>query len=211
MRHMLRPVRAVAPSAAGAMRAAVVAALAAVSLTAVSAPAQALPPGETIPITGTFSMTTANGVLPTWEADDIALVGVSPGAVTTTATGITARLTLPLVAKTGTAYAAAGGFRLLKRDTGATIRCSTPTIDTAARLLDCILPDGSQEALFLIADIDSRDRVWGATTLTSVFRGVEMRLNGQNAADLLNKALGVKTFSPSITIGTGDLIAARPR
>jgi hypothetical protein len=38
-----------------------------------------------------------------------------------------------------------------------------------------------------------------------------MRINGQEAADLLNKALGVKTFSPSITIGTGDLIAARPR
>lgn len=207
MRHTLRPVRV----AAMAGRVVAMTAAAVVGLAALSGPAQALPPGETVPITGTFSMTTANGVLPTWEADDIALVGVMPGAVTTTATGITARLTLPLVAKTGSAYAAAGGFRLLKRDTGATIRCSTPTIDTSARLLDCILPDGSQEALFLIADIDSRERVWGTATVTSVFRGVEMRLNGQKAADLLNKALGVKTFSPSITIGTGDLIAARPR
>lgn len=207
MRHTLRPVRV----AAMAGRVVAMTAAALVGLAALSGPAQALPPGETVPITGTFSMTTANGVLPTWEADDIALVGVMPGAVTTTATGITARLTLPLVAKTGSAYAAAGGFRLLKRDTGATIRCSTPTIDTSARLLDCILPDGSQEALFLIADIDSRERVWGTATVTSVFRGVEMRLNGQKAADLLNKALGVKTFSPSITIGTGDLIAARPR
>lgn len=174
-------------------------------------PAHALPPGETVPITGTFSFTTANGVVPTWEADDIALIGVSPASVVTTAAGITARISLPLVAKTGTAYAAAGGFRLLNRDTGVSVRCSTPTIDTAARLVDCILPDGSQEALLLISAIDSRSRVWGSTTATSIFRGVEVRINGQQAADLLNKQLGVNTFSPSIVIGTGDLIASRPR
>jgi hypothetical protein len=191
---------------------AVIAAIAAGSAVALlSSPAHALPPGETIPITGTFSFTTANGVVPTWEADDIALIGVMPGSVVTTASGITARLSLPLVAKTGTAYAAAGGFRLLNRDTGVSVRCSTPTIDTAARLVDCVLPDGSQEALLLISDIDSRSRVWGAATVTSIFRGVEVRINGQEAADLLNEALKVNTFSPSITIGTGDLIAARPR
>lgn len=176
-----------------------------------TAPAHALPPGETVPITGTFSFTTANGVVPTWEADDIALIGVMPASVVTTAAGITARVSLPLVAKTGTAYAAAGGFRLLNRDTGVSVRCSTPTIDTAARLVDCVLPDGSQEALLLISEIDSRSRVWGSTTVTSIFRGVEVRINGQEAADLLNKQLDVNTFSPSIVIGTGDLIAARPR
>jgi len=176
-----------------------------------ASPAQALPPGETVPITGTFSFTTANGVVPTWEADDIALIGVMPGSVVTTASGITARLSLPLVAKTGTAYAAAGGFRLLNRETGVSVRCSTPTIDTAARLVDCVLPDGSQEALLLISDIDSRGRVWGTTTVTSIFRGVEVRINGQDAADLLNDTLDVNTFSPSITLGTADLIAARPR
>jgi hypothetical protein len=197
---------------------AVIAVIAAIAMVAagsavalLSSPAHALPPGETIPITGTFSFTTANGVVPTWEADDIALIGVMPGSVVTTASGITARLSLPLVAKTGTAYAAAGGFRLLNRDTGVSVRCSTPTIDTAARLVDCVLPDGSQEALLLISDIDSRSRVWGAATVTSIFRGVEVRINGQEAADLLNEALKVNTFSPSITIGTGDLIAARPR
>ena len=186
-----------------------VAAGAAVALLA--SPAHALPPGETIPITGAFSFTTANGVVPTWEADDIALIGVSPGSVVTTASGITARLSLPLVATTGTAYAAAGGFRLLNRTTGVSVRCSTPTIDTAALLVDCILADGKQEALLLISDIDSRSRVWGTNTVTSIFRGVEVRINGQEAADLLNEALDVNTFSPSITIGTGDLIAARPR
>ena len=176
-----------------------------------AAPARALPPGETVPITGTFSFTTANGVVPTWESEDIALIGVMPASVVTTAAGITARVSLPLVAKTGTAYAAAGGFRLLNRDTGVSVRCSTPTIDTAARLVDCVLPDGSQEALLLISAIDSRSRVWGSTTVTSIFRGVEVRINGQKAADLLNEQLDVNTFSPSIVIGTGDLIASRPR
>lgn len=185
--------------------------IAALAVGLLAAPARALPPGETVPITGTFSFTTANGVVPTWESEDIALIGVMPASVVTTAAGITARVSLPLVAKTGTAYAAAGGFRLLNRDTGVSVRCSTPTIDTAARLVDCVLPDGSQEPLLLISAIDSRSRVWGSTTVTSIFRGVEVRINGQKAADLLNKQLSVNTFSPSIVIGTGDLIAARPR
>ena len=173
--------------------------------------AQAVPPGETVPITGTFSFTTGNGVLPTWETNDLVLIGVSPGSVVTTATGITARVQLPLVAKTGTAYAAAGGFRISNKDTGETVRCSTPTIDTAARLVDCVLPGGKNEQLFRISDIDSRSKVWGTTTVTSILRGVELRITDQDAADLLNEALSVNTFSPSITIGTGDLIAARPR
>ena len=173
--------------------------------------AQAVPPGETVPITGTFSFTTGNGVLPTWETNDLVLIGVSPGSVVTTATGITARVQLPLVAKTGTAYAAAGGFRISNKDTGETVRCSTPTIDTAARVVDCVLPGGENEQLFRISDIDSRSKVWGTTTVTSILRGVELRITDQDAADLLNEALSVNTFSPSITIGTGDLIAARPR
>lgn len=197
MRHVLR-------SACAAVALGAVATLTATSATAV-------PPGETVPITGTFSFTTANGVLPTWSADDIVLIGVSPGSVVTTATGITARVQLPLVAKTGTAYAAAGGFRLANTETGASVRCSTPTIDTAALLVDCVLPGGKNEQLLRIEQIDSRSRVWGTTTVTSIFRGVELRITDQDAADLLNDALDVKSFSPSITIGTGDLIAARPR
>jgi hypothetical protein len=193
------------------LRRCITAAASVLTLAALAPAAQALPPGETIPIIGTFSFTTANGVVPTWTAEDIVLVGVSPGAVGTTASGITARVTLPLVAKTGTAYAAAGGFRLLNTDTGVSVRCSTPTIDTAARLVDCVLPGGDQEALLLIDKIGGRSRLWGATTVTSVFQGLELRLNGQEAADLLNETLDVNVFSPSIRIGTGDLIAARPR
>lgn len=195
------------------LRARVLVALSAVGLTVgLAVPtAQAVPPGETIPITGTFSFTTSNGVLPTWEASDLVLIGVSPGSVVTTATGITARVQLPLVAKTGTAYAAAGGFRIANTETGASVRCSTPTIDTAARVVDCVLPGGRNEQLLTIDRIDSRSRVWGSTTVTMIFRGVDLRLTDQDAADLLNEALDVNVFSPSVLIGTGDLIAARPR
>ncbi len=200
MQRVLRPVRLVASLVVLGV---------AVGMTMPAA--QAVPPGETVDITGTFSFSTGNGVLPTWEANELVLIGVSPGSVVTTATGITARVQLPLVAKTGTAYAAAGGFRILNKDTGDTVRCSTPTIDTAARVIDCVLPGGKNEQLFRISDIDSRSKVWGTATVTNIFRGVELRITDQDAADLLNDALDVNVFSPSVTIGTGDLIAARPR
>ena len=38
---------------------------------------------ETLPASGTFSFTTGNGILPTWAAEDIVLIGVSPGSVVT--------------------------------------------------------------------------------------------------------------------------------
>ena len=57
----------------------------------------------TVPASGTFSFTTANGILPTWASEDIILVGVSPGTVTSTTSNLTARVSVPIIAKTGTA------------------------------------------------------------------------------------------------------------
>ncbi len=173
-----------------------------------AAPAQAV---ETIPASGTFSFSTANGILPTWSAEDIVLVGVSPGSVVTTSTGTTARVSLPIVAKTGTANAAAGGFRLSNTVTGEGVRCSNPVIDTRARVVDCVLADGTNASLFTITSIRSRSRVIGSSTITTVFRGVTMRINGQDMADMLNEELSTYAFSPSVTIGTGDLIVTRDR
>ncbi len=112
-----------------------------------AAPAHAV---ETLPASGTFSFSTANGILPTWAAEDIVLIGVSPGSVVTTSTGTTARVSLPIVAKTGTANAAAGGFRLSNTVTGESVRCSNPVIDTRARVVDCVLADGTNADLFAI-------------------------------------------------------------
>ena len=172
------------------------------------APAHAV---DTLPASGSFRLTTANGILPTWAAEDIVLIGVSPGSVTTTLTGTNARLTLPIIAKTGTANAAAGGFRMSNTVTGESVRCSSPTIDTRARVVDCVLNDGTNATLFAITDISSRSRFRGSSTVTTIFRGVELRINGQDMADMLNKALSTYAFSPSVTIGTGDLVVTRDR
>ena len=177
-------------------------------LASVAAPAQAT---ETLPASGTFSFSTANGILPTWSAEDIVLIGVSPGSVVTTSTATTARVSLPIIAKTGTANAAAGGFRLANTTTGESVRCSNPTIDTRARVVDCVLADGTNAELFTITAIKSRSRVIGSSTITTIFRGVTMRINGQEMADMLNEQLDTYAFSTSVTIGTGDLIVTRDR
>jgi len=176
--------------------------------TVAPAPAQA---AETLPASGTFSFSTGNGILPTWTAEGIVLIGISPGSVVTTSTGTTARVSLPIVAKTGTANAAAGGFRLSNTATGASVRCSNPVIDTRARVVDCVLADGTNARVFTITSITSRSRVAGSSTTTTIFRGVRLRINGQAMADMLNKSLGTYAFSPSVTIGTGDLIVTRDR
>lgn len=173
-----------------------------------AAPATA---SNTIRASGTFSFTTANGILPTWTADDIALIGVSPGSVMTAASNLTAFVSVPIVAKTGSANAAAGGFRINNIKTGASVRCSSPTIDTRARVIDCVLADGTNLPLLAITSIGSRAKVSGAATTTWVYKKVVLRLNGQSVADSLNQELDTSTFSPYVTIGTGDLIVTTAR
>lgn len=191
-----------------AVRRALAVLLALVTTIAVAAPAQA---AETLPASGTFSFTTGNGILPTWAAEDIVIVGISPGSVVTAASNLTARVSVPIIAKTGTANAAAGGFRLINTETGASVRCANPTIDTRARLVDCVLGDGTNATLFRISNITSRSRVTGSSTITTIFRGVQLRINGQDQADFLNEELGTTAFSPYVTVGNGDLIVTRDR
>jgi hypothetical protein len=180
---------------------------------AAAAPAQAVtsPLWETVPASGTFSFSTANGILPTWGSEDIVLVGISPGSAVTTSTNTSARVSLPIVAKTGSANAAAGGFRLSNTVTGQSVRCSTPTIDTRARVVDCVLADGTNARLLAISSIRSRSLVSGSSTITTIYRGVTLRINGQVMADRLNQALDTTAFSPYVTVGIGDLIVTRDR
>jgi hypothetical protein len=176
-----------------------------------SGPGAVSPTTPTLPATGTFAFTTANGILPTWASEDIVLIGVSPGSVTTAASNLTSRITMPIVARTGSANAAAGGFRISNVKTGASLRCSSPTIDTRARLVDCVLPDETNSALFAITSIGSRTKVTGGSTITYVYRKVTLKLNGQRSADLLNKTLSTMTFSPYVTVGVGDLVVTIDR
>jgi hypothetical protein len=164
---------------------------------------------ETVPATGTFAFSTANGILPTWTSDDIVIVGVSPGSVVTATSNLSARVFLPIVAKTGSANAAAGGFRINNVHTGASIRCSSPTIDTRAMVVDCVLADGTNAELLVMDSIESRSQFVGSSTVTTIYRGVQLRLNGQKTADMLNEALDTTAFSPYVIVGTGDLVVTR--
>lgn len=165
----------------------------------------------TVPASGTFSFTTANGILPTWASEDIILVGVSPGTVTSTSSNLTARVSVPIIAKTGSANAAGGGFRLYNSRTGANVRCSNPTIDTRARVIDCVLPGLINAELMSIKSIASRKRVMGGSTITYIYRGVVLTINGQEMADMLNETLDTTSFSPYVNVGTGDLIVTVDR
>ncbi len=188
--------------------AALVVALAGATLTGAS-PATAAVDPLTVPASGTFSFTTANGILPTWSSDDIVLVGVSPGSVVTSASNLSSRVSMPIVAKTGSANAAAGGFRIYNSRTGENVRCSTPTIDTRARVVDCVLPTGKNAELLRISSIGRRSVVTGGSTITWVYRKIVLRINGQDMADLLNTTLDSTAFSPYVTVGIGDLVVTR--
>jgi hypothetical protein len=179
---------------------------AALALGAASLPAQAVTSPDTVPASGSFAFTTGNGILPTWSADEIVLIGVSPGSVTTAPNNLNARVRMPIVAKTGSANAAAGGFRLYNSTTLQSLRCSSPTIDTRAHVIDCVLPSGLNAHLFAITSIASRSVVKGSSTVTTIYRKMVLRINGQRMADMLNESLGTTTFSPYVTVGNGDLV-----
>jgi len=174
----------------------------------VSAPAAS---ADEVPADGTFSFTTGPGILPAWDSAGISLVGVSPGSViTNTGTNI-ARVTLPLVAKSGTANAAAGGFRFINNETGEGFRCSNPTIDTRARVIDCVLPSGYNAAVFEISDIAERTKVNTDVTKTTIFQGMQLRIINREMAKRLNDELDTSVFSSSVVLGDGSLIVTRDR
>lgn len=190
------------------MRAAIGAlASAALAATTIAVPAHA----SEQPATGTFTWTTGPGVLRAWESAGISLVGVSPGSVITNSATKTARVSLPVIAKSSTANATAGGFRFVNITTGEQVRCSVPTVDTRARVVDCVLPSGYNAALFEIADIDSRSKFNTATTLTTIFQDMQLRIINREMANRLNDDLDTTVFSSSVVIGNGSLIVTRDR
>jgi len=163
------------------------------------------------PAAGTFTFTTGPGILPAWDSANISLVGVSPGSVLTNRTTNTARVSLPIVAKSGTANATAGGFRFVNTETGENFRCSVPTVDTRARLLDCVLPSGYNSTVFEISDIDDRTKVNTDRTKTTIFQGMELRIINREMANRLNDELDTNVFSASVVLGDGSLVVTRAR
>ena len=186
---------------------ALTAAVTAAALSSAIAPAHA----TERPATGTFSWTTGPGIMPALDSAGISVVGVSPGSVITNTMTRTARVSLPVVAKSGTANATAGGFRFVNNSTGASVRCSVPTVDTRARVVDCVLPTGYNAAIFEITAIETRSKVNTSTTLTTIFQGMQLRIINREMATRMNNELDTTVFSSSVVMGNGSLIVSRSR
>jgi hypothetical protein len=183
-----------------ALAAALIALIPAVSATA-----------DEVPAEGSFTFTTGPGILPAWDSAGISIVGVSPGSVITNTSAKTARVILPLVAKAGTANAAAGGFRFLNTETGDSFRCSNPTIDTRARVIDCVLPSGYNSTVFAITDIEGRAKANTDTTKTTIFQGMRIQIINREMANRLNDELDTNVFSTSVILADASLIVTRDR
>ena len=166
---------------------------------------------EEVPAEGSFTFTTGPGILPAWDSAGISIVGVSPGSVITNTSANTARVILPLVAKAGTANAAAGGFRFLNTETGDSFRCSNPTIDTRARVIDCVLPSGYNSTVFAITDIEGRAKAKNDTTKTTIFQGMRIQIINREMANRLNDELDTNVFSTSVILADASLIVTRDR
>lgn len=186
---------------------AIPAALAALLTAGLIAPAHA----NELPATGTFTWTTAPGIVPAWDSAGISLVGVSPGSVITNTLTKTARVNLPVVAKSSTANATAGGFRFVNVKTGEQVRCSVPTVDTRARVVDCVLASGYNAALFEITEIADRTKVTTEATRTTIFQDMQLRIINREMANRLNDDLGTTVFSASVVVGNGSLVVTRDR
>ncbi len=176
----------------------------------VASPASAIEPG-TQPADGTFIFKTGNGILPTWNSESLRLTGVSPGSAITNSTATSATVTLPIVAKKGSANFAAGGFRITNTETGAFVNCATPAIDTRARVIDCVLRGGTNLPLFAFESIEGRSFGLIGDTVSADYTGMVIKVAGQRAADFLNKELGTNAFSPYVTVATADLSVTYPR
>jgi len=162
------------------------------------------------PATGNFAMTTAPGVLPAWSSAGITIAGISPGSVTTTRFSTNATITLPVVARAQSANATAGGFRISNTDTGASVRCLIPTVDTKALVVDCLTTSGYNTALFSIESIATRQSFVSSTNRTTIFQGMDLKLTTAGAL-VLNRELGTTVFTTSVRVATGDLNVTRAR
>lgn len=187
-----------------------------------AAPSQA-EPAPTMPRTGTvakarttqdasgrFTFTTGNGIVPTWDAANVRITGVSPGSAITNAQATKARVSIPVVAINGSAVFAAGGFRITNTDTGDFINCATPAIDTRARVIDCSV-QGTNLRLFRISSMSRPVRVNGRYTTTTIYRDVELRVASSQMAKLMNARLSVNLFSPYVVVGVGELTVTTDR
>jgi hypothetical protein len=183
--------------------------------TAVTTGEPAKTSGSTAPVnandaSGNFFFTTANGIAPTWFASGITLSGISPGSALSNSPLTRVRVSIPVVAKLGTANFAAGGFKIQNTKTREFVNCQTPVIDTRAKVIDCVLKDGTNAKLFAITSIASAKQTLGYYDSTN-YRGMKLQVADQDVADMLNDELSVNLFSPSVTFAIAQLTVTSAR
>jgi len=159
---------------------------------------------------GQFTMTTARGVLPTWTSAGITIIGIAPATVTTSRFSTDATVELPVVARSRSASATAGGFRIVNTKTNDSVRCLIPTVDTKALVVDCLTSAGYNTALFTIEEIATKQSFTSSTTRTTIYQGMDMRLTTAGA-QLLTRELGANVFSTSVQVADGALTLTRAR
>ncbi len=168
----------------------------------------------TIPATGKFTLTTSPGIVPAWETAGLQLTAISPASLTELTLSASERLEMPVVAKTGSANALAGGFRFTNTKTGEVVNCYIPTIDTKARVLDCVtIGAGSvwetTKIFFAISKIESWSAFNANGERTSLLTGIEFKIPDAAAARFFNEELSTTVFTTSVTIATGTLEVTR--
>ena len=159
---------------------------------------------------GNFFFTTANGLAPTWFSSGITISGISPGSALSNSPLTRVRVAIPIVAKLGTANFAAGGFKIQNTKTREFVNCQTPVIDTRAKVIDCVLKDGTNAKLFAITSIASTKQTLGYYDSTN-YRGMKLQVADQEIADMLNDELSVNLFSPSVTFALAQLTVTSAR
>ncbi len=168
----------------------------------------------TIPATGTFTLTTSPGIVPAWETAGLKLAAISPASLTELTMSAAERLEMPVVAKTGSANALAGGFRFTNTKTREVINCFIPTIDTRARVLDCVTNGAgavwqTTKFFFAISKIESWTAFNSNDERTSLLTGIEFKIPDAQTARFFNDELSTTVFTTSVTIATGTLEVTR--
>ena len=188
----------------------------AIALSTASASAVDRSPNQTptIVATGNLTLTTSPGILPAWGAADIKLTAIAPTTLTELTSSAAQRIQLPVVAKTGSANALSGGFRFTNTKTREVVNCFVPTIDTKARVLDCVTVGAGQvwqtnKIFFEISKIRSWTAFNANGQRTSLLTGIEFKIPDDVTADFFNDKLSTTVFSTSVTIATGTLDVTR--
>jgi len=176
--------------------------------------AKAVDQVNTIPATGTFTFTTSPGIIPAWKTASIELSAISPASLTELTLSASERLEMPVVAKTGSANALAGGFRLTNTKTREVVNCLIPTLDTKALVLDCVTIGAgtvweTTKFFFGISAIQYREVTTESGMRTTTFTGMTFDIPDSATANFFNDELSTTVFTTSVTVATGTLEVTR--